>query len=113
MFNMISILDLMKEKDFIVMPYHWQQSKCYSITIEGYENFTLHNNDTKFMDLLTFTAKIVDCFVSQHKDNFVFSTPQFILKPNGTCIVKLATLEKEEYNKRVEKEEANDGSIRD
>ncbi len=99
----MNIENYIQEKEYITIPLNWTPTEFYSITFEGWKKFTFDVDDTTLNKIVQMAAKTIDCFISLYKDEYVFTDPVFAIKQDGTFYVKIGTLEKKEYYRRIEK----------
>lgn len=97
----MKIENYMKEKDYITIPSSWMPTHFYTISFQGWGEFTFVLDDPTLSEMTNMATRTLDYFIRMYKDEKVFTEPEISWKPDGTFCVKIGTLEKEEYERRT------------
>lgn len=89
-------------REFIQIPITWCATKRYAIGFQGWNPEFMDVNDINLISVTTYMSKCLDSFIEMHEKDYVFSEPEFIFQPNdSTFYLRIGTLEKEEYDRRM------------
>lgn len=97
----MNLSNYLTEKDFIQMPITWCANDFFTISFEGWGFTTFELDDPTFNEMMDMATRTLDCFIRLYKDDRVFTEPELRLKPDGSFSIKIGTLEKEEYERRL------------
>jgi len=100
----------MHDKDYTIIPADWCPTKFYTITLEGVGKLTLDINDTSFMHGCELCGCIANALIRYFKETHALGPPQLCLKPDGTFMVKIATMEKEFYEELMERNKCQENT---
>lgn len=90
--------------DYTVIQHNMMVSRLYSFTIEGGKNITLVSDDPEFTKLVQCLGASIRVFINLYKEDFALTQPMVIIKPDGTIGCKIGIIEKERYEKLLNKE---------
>ncbi len=94
-------LDLSEIK---MIPLNWCPTKHYTISISGFDKFTVQKNDIEFSKILIFASETVKSFINVYKDTHAFSEPVFGYNLNDRLIsIKIGTMENEIFDQLLKK----------
>lgn len=97
----------LNEDDYKIIPLNFCPTKFHSITFEGWNNFSFDINDEKFSILINLASQTVNYFIELYKEKYAFTQPQFCLKPDGTCTIKIGLIENDLYDSLMKAAESN------
>lgn len=89
----------LNEEKYMILPRNYCASNFYCISFDGWKEFTLHANDPIFDLILKMASQTMHALIEHYQYTHAFTQPQFCLKPDGMCQIKIGTLEKERYEK--------------
>lgn len=87
------------------IPENYPVTNQYSMTFEGWKDyFIISQEGVESPDDFTLLKKIacqtLNSFIDLYKETHVLSEPIFVIKPAGTLIIRIGTIEMEEFEKR-------------
>ena len=74
---------------------HLNTSKFYSITFEGWNNFSIDANDKEFIKIKNLISKTADFIIELYKNENTLTESIVSISFDGVFILKIATMEKE------------------
>ena len=98
----MNIENYMQENEHITIPMNWMPTEFYTVTFEGWKKFTFDTDNPTINEVTQMASKTLDCLINLYKDKYAFTDPQLGIKSDGTFYIKIGTLEKEEYERRME-----------
>lgn len=85
-----------------IIPYNWYPTKFYTISFDGWSNFTLTVDDPTYNEVKKMITSSLKTFVKIYGKTHAFSEPQLVYQPEkGTLCIRIGTLETEEYERRM------------
>ena len=82
------------ELGFDVIPENMMPTKFYTISLDGWGPIKLDWTDESFNDVCYLASEIIRTFIKDKIQTHSFTRPQFTMKPDGCCNIKIGTKEK-------------------
>jgi len=97
--------NILVEDEHKIIPLNWMPTNFYKITFEGWNCFTFDVDDETLSIIVEMASKTFHSFVNIYKKTHAFTEPEFCIKQDGTFYIDVGTMEIEEYNQRINREE--------
>lgn len=96
------------ELDIKIIPINWFPTKFHTFTFEGWNSVEFNGNCHGMSDVLLIASQTVKAFVNLYKNDYAFTEPQFIYRPDvGSFSVKIAMMENERCEEMKKKDKGN------
>ncbi len=82
-----------------LIPLSVNPTNFYTITFEGWNKFKFEVDDEVFNKIIIMAYNTICSFIKLYEHTHAFTEPQFGFKPDGTCYIKIGTMENELYEK--------------
>jgi hypothetical protein len=92
----------LNEDDHKIIPITMCVPEFYTITFEGWKNYSLIIVDDGFMKIMELAKSTVNSFIDLYKQTHAFTQPQFIMKMDGMPCIKIGIMEIDRYEKLME-----------
>jgi hypothetical protein len=90
--------------EYTKIPVNFCPTKFYSVSFDGWKNYTITCDDPTFNEIMTLAAESAKNIILLYQNTYAFTEPQFFWKLDGSFGLKIGLMELELYYELIKNE---------